>query len=73
MNVQYVNLNNLLNLIIFITNQGCVLCLTNPSNFIFNDCGHMTAHIESNNKAEISDKCMVCKIRELKLKQSSEI
>ena len=44
---------------LFTTDQGVLLCLTNPSNFMFSNCGHMTIHIEYC-KAEISDKCIEC-------------
>ena len=46
----------------------CVICLTNPSNILFCNCGHLCVCEECSKTGESLEKCPICKTENINLR-----
>ena len=46
----------------------CVICLTNPSNILFCNCGHICVCEECNKTRESLENCPICKTKNTNLR-----
>ena len=45
----------------FFKEDECVICLTNPPNILFCNCGHVALCVECSKTGESLEKCPICK------------
>ena len=46
----------------------CVICLTNPPNILFCNCGHVVLCVECSKTGESLEKCPICKTENTNLR-----
>ena len=46
----------------------CVICLTNPPNILFCNCGHLVLCVECSKTGESLEKCPICKTENTNLR-----
>ena len=47
----------------FFKEDECVICLTNPPNILFCNCGHVALCVECSKTGESLEKCPICKLK----------
>ena len=57
----YNNKNKIINIEKICKENECVICLTNPSNILFCNCGHLCVCKECSKTGESLEKCPICK------------